>query len=647
MSSMGGVEVLKLYATFGTRGAEQLARELRDLDAAAKRAALSMAAAGKTPVSRPTTPQEKGAREELAAMKAKSYLEKQAQRAQVQSQKDAAREEAAGLRTKSRLEQQVQREQAKAQKDAERQQAADLRTKSRLEEQANQARRAIQEKARRQFITAGGAGGTGGMVAGMTALSAAATGAVAAIGAVVLAYKTLIEVVHETVQEFANLEAAQLRLGTLNQATGGAAGFTTSQFQDMAKKMSKGSVFTEREVTQAQFQLARGGEVRGKQFERGMEAAKSLTVLTGQSLPETAQQLERAMNDPEHAQKMLRQAGLAPLTRPEHARMQAFMQGNQVEKAQEILLNKIPQLETGQGLEGQIKRLNNEFNELEVNIGKAFAPIVSKGVSALEALLKELNKIDAETWKAAASFVSFVSGFDALRGAIDRVADLVKAIKDAKDEIGKLAKQIPLVEDAWNFIKRNRGPEIPGVGNLAQDLEARFPDKNRRRVEALKQLEQAKKEQAFADKANEDAKKLPRPMQLPLMVDIAGLMGWAAQMAGKKLVGPPDPRELMAEQKRVADERVKVLQGVAAEAGPAIPRINRAGPAQFVGLDQSWKRITERLMGQKEEDKQLAEQQKANVLLQAIKDILARQGKPEDFKMVGNKIMDAAVGFGI
>jgi hypothetical protein len=112
------------------------------------------------------------------------------------------------------------------------------------------------------------------------------------------------------VSKAAEAEQGQVRFRTALAASGGAAGFTGDQLEEMNKALQANSTFTEEAVRQAQTLLFAFNSIRGDQFKATVTVAADLASFLGGDLPSAARMLAMALEQPEHGLMRLRRVGI-------------------------------------------------------------------------------------------------------------------------------------------------------------------------------------------------------------------------------------------------------------------------------------------------------------------------------------------------
>jgi phage-related protein len=189
-------------------------------------------------------------------------------------------------------------------------------------------------------------------------------------------------------------ETALTRMNAIVRATGEVAGWSTSQLAKMRENLvgMSGGTVTSGQAAGAQSSLLRYQNVRGDQFAEALTAARDLAAVMGTDLPEAASLLGRALENPLHGMRALREARIY-LSPMEEAMIHAAMAAGNFEQAQEVVLNKVRQFagvaaQLDSGYAGSLNRLTNTWNSIGKSIGDALKPIAQIVTEFLQPIIE-------------------------------------------------------------------------------------------------------------------------------------------------------------------------------------------------------------------------------------------------------------------
>ncbi|WP_313335733.1 phage tail length tape measure family protein [Comamonas sp.] len=112
------------------------------------------------------------------------------------------------------------------------------------------------------------------------------------------------------ITETINAEKQQAQLSAMLKSTGEAAGWSQERLNGMAASLSKSSVFSSGEITQAQTQLLTYSNVVGQQFPQAMQAVVDMSSRMGTSVTSSAETIGQALNSPSEGLKALADKGV-------------------------------------------------------------------------------------------------------------------------------------------------------------------------------------------------------------------------------------------------------------------------------------------------------------------------------------------------
>jgi len=168
------------------------------------------------------------------------------------------------------------------------------------------------------------------------------------------------------ITETINAEKQQAQLSAMLKSTGEAAGWSQERLNGMAASLSKSSVFSTGDITQAQTQLLTYSNVVGQQFPQAMQAVVDMSSRMGTSVTSSAETIGQALNSPSEGLKALADKGVQFTDQQKEMVAQLEATG-QVGAAQAVVLDA---LQTSYGgaavaardtLGGALEALQNSF----------------------------------------------------------------------------------------------------------------------------------------------------------------------------------------------------------------------------------------------------------------------------------------------
>lgn len=185
-------------------------------------------------------------------------------------------------------------------------------------------------------------------------------------------------------------EKAVAKVDNIVRQTGEAAGFTTSQLEDMAKELQKNSLLGDEQIlNDVTAQLLTFTKVTGETFDRAQVAAMDLATVVDTDLRSNTIQLGKALNDPIKGVTALSRAGVM-FSDEQKETIETLQQSGDLLGAQNIILTELEAQYGGAakaaseaGL-GGFQRLSNAFQDLLepmgraiIDLGDTFLPILN------------------------------------------------------------------------------------------------------------------------------------------------------------------------------------------------------------------------------------------------------------------------------
>lgn len=303
--------------------------------------------------------------------------------------------------------------------------------------------------------------------------------AFAALGVAMGAASIGKSIIGATVRQEQALAQLEQRL----KSTGGAAGLTSQELQDMARAMQQVTTFGDEVVMEGQALLLTFTQIGKDVFPAATETMLNMSVAMNQGLKESAIQLGKALNDPIKGVTALRRVGVQ-LTEAQEEQIRAFVEMNDVAGAQRIILKELEVQMGGSAraardtLGGAIDGLKNAFGDLLEGDSKG------GGVRGATDAINDLTDLlsSEETKDAFGSITSLFFGITAtIVEAVNMIGVLSKSIDDliGKD-LGRLAKKgllpIPTIGSIGEYLgERYRGDGASSNSGLIDRSGARDP----------------------------------------------------------------------------------------------------------------------------------------------------------------------------
>jgi phage-related minor tail protein len=145
------------------------------------------------------------------------------------------------------------------------------------------------------------------------------------------------------VQGAAEYQSVLAQTEAVIKSTGGAAGFTVKEMEDLAASLSAAngqSLFTDDQLLSAQNVLATFTEIKGVNFSSATEAIANLSQAMGQDLQSSAVQVGKALNNPTEGLTALTRVGVS-FTEEQKKAVEALMETGNVADAQKVILGEL------------------------------------------------------------------------------------------------------------------------------------------------------------------------------------------------------------------------------------------------------------------------------------------------------------------
>jgi phage-related protein len=250
------------------------------------------------------------------------------------------------------------------------------------------------------------------------------------------------------------------------ESTGGAAGFTVQQMEEMARSMSAAegmSLFADDEILKGQNILATFTKVVGEQFEGATQASLDMAQALGMDVSGAAMMMGKALNDPVKGISALSRSGVS-FTAEQKAMVEAMVEMGDVAGAQNMILAEMETQFGGSALaatetfEGAMVLLSEGIEDAKGSIGDALLPVLTRlanvAMSTIVPAIAQITSvigewIDGLDWNAITTSISgVVNGFisfgnaipwDAIKAGFDGIVSAIMTASPLFDSIKNLA----------------------------------------------------------------------------------------------------------------------------------------------------------------------------------------------------------------
>jgi phage-related protein len=249
-----------------------------------------------------------------------------------------------------------------------------------------------------------------------------ATAGIAAAGAAIAGTTAFLVDATKAAMEAENIQA---QLAAVLKSTGGAAGVTADQVNQLADKFSKVTKFEDDAIISGQNMLLTFTGIGKDVFPDVTQAMLDMSQAMGQDLKSTALQLGKALNNPADGLSALTRVGVR-FTEEQERMVKSMVAAGDIAGAQKIILKELA-TEFGGSAEaagntasGKIEIFKNTLGNLKETIGGALLPVLSSLADRLTAFLgsPEIQN----------GIAVIVAGFEKFAGFLTMLAD-VKSIE--------------------------------------------------------------------------------------------------------------------------------------------------------------------------------------------------------------------------
>ena len=236
-------------------------------------------------------------------------------------------------------------------------------------------------------------GPLGGISSRISSLTTLATTGGLAITALAVGVSLLGVGLVMGVRELDKLNVGLAKSEALIKATGGAAGFTSTQLQEQAQALARATLANTEGIQKAQGILQTFDKVSSSTFTRAIVLAQDLAAVYGGDAASQATQLGKALQSPITGITALNRVGVT-FSDTQKEQIRLFVEGGEVAKAQEIILSNLASQVGGAGSAGGEGTLAFAFDSAGQSYTELVAALAgsSGAYSGVISLVNILNK---------------------------------------------------------------------------------------------------------------------------------------------------------------------------------------------------------------------------------------------------------------
>lgn len=255
--------------------------------------------------------------------------------------------------------------------------------------------------------------------------------------------------------------AVQSQLDTVLKSTGGAAGVTAKQVNDMAGQMEKLSLFEDEAIISSSSLLLTFTNIGKDVFPRAQQTVLDMSQALGQDLKSSSVQLGKALNDPIKGITALSRVGVS-FTEDQKKMIAAMVEGGDVAGAQAVILAELEKefggsAKAASDAAGKTEQYKDRMNDLKEQIGAGLLPIQEKWMELQAAVI---NLIASKVIPIIGDFIKYITVTwqegDKLN---DFLANLPAPLQGVALQMGALAL----------FIKQDLIPALQGIASMITD----------------------------------------------------------------------------------------------------------------------------------------------------------------------------------
>lgn len=206
-----------------------------------------------------------------------------------------------------------------------------------------------------------------------------------------LSFDNILFRIKDGIAGFIESEGEVTKMTAAIKATGGAAGFTADQLNQMNENLQLVSTHGDAAITSAQTAMLKFQNVRGDVFEEAMHGALDLAAATGGDLTSAAEKLGGALNDPIRGMMKLRSEGIV-FSQDQQKLIKQMVAVKDVTGVQKIFLEALGNTFGGTAqaqaktFGGQLMRLHEVMGDVWKAVSTALIPVLEKFVPVAQTI---------------------------------------------------------------------------------------------------------------------------------------------------------------------------------------------------------------------------------------------------------------------
>ena len=259
------------------------------------------------------------------------------------------------------------------------------------------------------------------------------------------------------------LDAAEAELSVKNletrlRSTGGASNMLLDELTALGDEFERTTRFSAEMVQGAEDILLTFTKIGRDTFPQAVETMLNMSTVLGQSLPSSAIQLGKALNDPIQGVTALRRVGVQ-LTQQQEDQIKAFMEVNDIASAQKIILGEL-ETQMGGAAVAAGDTLLGAIDKLKNSIGAIGDAVVTANVPELT---KDLNLLSGAFYEQADRLERVMALYESLPGLLKKSEGpfdgMLQRIKDTAEWFYTFDKGLVSLQQMVDFMRKAAGLE--------------------------------------------------------------------------------------------------------------------------------------------------------------------------------------------
>jgi hypothetical protein len=307
----------------------------------------------------------------------------------------------------------------------------------------------------------GALSGVSGSIRGLGTIAlGVAAGGLAVLGAGVAGLGMFLK---DSVSEAMDAQNVLAQLNQVIESTGGAAGVTSEEIQNMAGELQKVTRFSDEAIIGGQNLLLTFTNIGKDVFPEATEIMLDMSQALGQDLKGSAIQLGKALQDPIMGVNVLRRVGVN-FTEEQQNVIKSLVETGDLMGAQKLILAELSKefggsaKAAGETFAGRLDILKNQFSEIKERVGNALLPVLERFAGFLQekladprveaflnALVERIGQLGSrlsEILDFFASGGSLTEFFVPLEGGTDHIANLLEVFGVTEDKASEWSQKI-------------------------------------------------------------------------------------------------------------------------------------------------------------------------------------------------------------